>query len=242
MELPSIELLEGVPLPLLRGETHACPYLPGRQATELYALSARVDAATYQTLLDHGFRRSADLFYRPSCPACAACVPIRVPVDAFRPSRSQRRVLARNRDVEVELRAPTADTEHWQLFERYQRARHDGDMLGSRSAMATFLCRSPLPTIEMDYRIGGRLAAAGIVDVTPEATSSVYFYYDPAEARRSLGVFSALCEIDATRRRGLRWWYLGFHIAGCAKMEYKSRFRPYELMNAAGEWRRVEHP
>ena len=92
----------------------------------------------------------------------------------------------------------------------------------------------------MTYRVAGRLVGVGVLDLCPGAASSVYFYFDPAESRRSLGVFSALCEIEECRRRGLEHWYIGFHVAGCGKMEYKARFRPHELLGPDGIWREIK--
>lgn len=227
----------GLPLPLVRGERHPCSYLPGREAAELFLPVRLNDIATYQRLLEYGFRRAGMLFYRPDCPTCSACVPIRVPVERFRPSRSQRRVLRRNADVEIELGTPRSDDQRWELFVRYQRHQHDGEMLRTREDFERFLCESPIETVEMAYRIDGRLVGVGIVDVCPQALSSVYMYFDPVCARRSLGVFSGLCEIEECRRRGLPYWYLGYWIRGCRKMEYKDRFAPCERLDADGAWR-----
>lgn len=236
MELPRLERVAGLPLPLLRGERHPCPYLPGRVAAELFVASIVDDSQVYQLLLDHGFRRAGLVCYRPACPDCQACVPIRIPVRRFSPSRSQRRVLRRNADVQVEITSPSCDDEHWDLFCRYQRWQHDGRMIRMRDEFRRFLCVSPIETIEMSYRLDGRLVGAGIVDVCPQGLSSVYMYYEPDCARRSLGVFSGLCEIEECRRRGLPYWHLGYWIAGCRSMEYKNRFRPYELLTSGGEW------
>ena len=52
-------------------------------------------------LMDQNFRRSGDLFYRPECDGCAACIAIRVPVAEFAPSRAQRRALHKSADVRV---------------------------------------------------------------------------------------------------------------------------------------------
>lgn len=224
-------------LTLFRGEPHPCAYLPDRLAAEAILPAIVRTGGAYQRLMDLGFRRTGVVFYRPACPACEECRPIRVPVERFRPSRSQRRVLRRNRDVQIDLCPPRPEDEQWALFQRYQAAQHDGAMLGTREQFERFLCDSPLPTIEFDYRIEGRLVGVGIVDVCPASLSSVYMYFDPDCSRRSLGVFSALCEIEECRRRGLPYWYLGYWVRGSRKMDYKRRFRPHELLGPDGVWR-----
>jgi leucyl-tRNA---protein transferase len=87
--------------------------------------------------------------------------------------------------------------------------------------------------------LGERAIGCGILDVGPDCLSSVYFYFDPAEAARSLGVFSALCEIEACRTTGLSYWYAGFYIRECDRMNYKANYRPYELLGQDGVWKEV---
>jgi len=239
MDLPAFEHIPGLPLPLLRGGEHPCPYLPGKIASELFALPIAFEPELYQSLMDHGFRRTDELAYRPACPACRECVPMRVPVASFALSNSQRRVLRRNEDVAVDVGPLCADDERFALFTAYQLGRHDGDMLADRDEFSRFLCESPIDSMEMTFRVNGRLVGVGVIDVCPTSISSVYFYFDPAEARRSLGIFSCLCEIDECRRRGLRHWYPGFLVAGSRKMNYKATFRPHELL-LDGRWTPAE--
>ena len=223
--------------PLARSEPHPCPYLDGREACSDYIWAATVTPGGYQRLLDQGFRRSGRLIYRSACPACAECVPIRVPVDRFRPSRSQKRVLHRNLDVTVEAGPPRCTRTRWRVYAAYLQRRHDGAMSAGFNSMRTFLYDSPTETLEMTYRVGRRIVAAGILDVAETCLSSVYFFFDPAESWRSLGVFGAWCEIEECRRRGLPYWYIGLYIRGCRKMSYKADYRPHELLGADGRWR-----
>lgn len=223
-------------LPMFRGEEHPCPYLPGLTAQSIFTFPLELDGADYQLLMDSGFRRSGDFFYRPDCFDCHACTPIRVLVDRFRPSRSQRRAVRRNSDVRLRIGTPRLDDERWNLYRRYEAHQHDRRMIDSREEFVGFFCESPIETIEMEYRIGRRLAGIGIVDVSPTALSSVYFYFEPDYARRSLGVYSAVCEIEECRRRGLPFWYVGYYVRGCSKMDYKSNFRPNEFLRPDGTW------
>lgn len=174
--------------------------------------------------------------YRPACPDCAECIPTRVLAAEFAPSRSQRRALRRNADVRVEIAAPVGDDERWSIYQAYTRAVHGRDD-DDREGFESTLYHSPIETVEFSYRVGRRLIGAGLVDVLPGSLSSVYFYYDPSESRRSLGVFSALCEIAECLRRGLPHWYIGYYIRDCAAMNYKHQYRPYETLGVDGTWR-----
>lgn len=229
--------VDSLRLPLLRTDPFECPYLPDQTAVWRFTVAHRFDAAAYQQLMDRRFRRTGANLYQPVCPDCHACVPIRVPVERFKPTRSQRRVRRRNTDVVWTVSGPHCDDECAVLFGRYERAVHGKRGDATAAELNASLFASPVDTLQFTYRLSGRLIGVGLVDVTPAALSSVYFVYDPDESWRSLGVFSGLCEIDECRRRGLPHWYIGYHVAGCRKMEYKSRFRPYELLRPDGVWR-----
>jgi arginyl-tRNA--protein-N-Asp/Glu arginylyltransferase len=235
------------PLPVAGSEVtisgkHACGYLPARQATFRAFETGEISGEGYQRLLDAGFRRSGSVIYQPMCAGCRACVPIRVPVDRFRPSKSQRRVKRRNPDVVVQVGVPQPTREKWELYESYQKQWHRKLESESEDVMeyVAFLYRSPVESVEFEYRDRlGRLLGVGIGDLSSGSLSSVYFYFDPREARRSIGTFSALYEIEWARAMKLKYWYAGYWIQGCESMAYKSRFRPCEVLSTDGVWREL---
>ncbi len=225
------------PILLGRSPEHPCPYLKDRPASEYLFQARAMDPEDYHVLMDMGWRRSGYLFYRPCCPDCAACVPIRLRPAAFRPSRSQRRVWRRNQDLRVTIDEPTLTDEKHDVYVRFLRSRHDGTMGEDVDDLRRFLYESPVQTREVCYRLGSRLVGVGIVDVSSRAASTVYYYFDPDEHRRSPGVFSVLWEIDWSRRQGLEHYYLGYVIRSLPSMSYKANFRPHELLGPDDEWR-----
>lgn len=236
-EPPDVALVAHGALPL-PSRSHPCPYLAGRLAREEAWLVAALPAQVYHELMDRNFRRVGHVVYRPRCVDCGACLQLRVPVDQFRPSRSQRRAQARNQDVILQVGRPRCSAEKVDLYGRYLAAKHP-DAGGDSGSVREFLYRSCVGSREIEYRdAAGRLLAVSIVDETPESLSSVYHFYDPRESRRSLGVFSVLAEIGLCRSRGIPWYYLGYWIEGARTMDYKARFRPHELL-VDGTWRRV---
>lgn len=210
-----------------------CPYLPGRSFHAFHATDA-VDGPLYRVLLDHRFRRNGGVFYAPMCPGCDACRPIRVAVQRFRPRRDQRRCAAANADLTVSWHQRGLDDERRSLWRRYQQAIHDDP---AEDPPDRFLVDDAgIPGGELHARDGsGRLLGVALCDVAGDAWSSVYCYWEPASAARGLGTFLALAEIATAARRGLRWWYSGFLVAGCAKMAYKARFGPAEVL-VDGRW------
>lgn len=217
---------------------HACPYLPGRMSRTRAFAVARLSPALYDQFMDAGFRRSGLMIYQPICRGCRACEPLRVPVDQFQPSKSQRRVMRRNLDLTVSVGEPMLTEEKYDLYRRYVREWHGGQDT-SRDSFEQFLYDSPVQTLEFSYRDADqRLLAVGLCDLSPRVLSSVYFYFDPAEAKRSLGTFGALRELEWARQQGVRYYYLGYYIESCPSMQYKSNFRPCEALGTDGIWRR----
>ncbi len=212
-----------------------CPYLPGRRARYRAFLTGRLSAAQYHRLMDRGFRRSGELFYQPVCVGCRECVPIRVPVAGFTPSKTQRRVWRENQDLVVAPRRPEDREELLGLFLKYQREWHQEER--AEEGAEAYLFDSPVVTEVFTYRLDGRIVAAGVCDVSRDSLSSVYFFFDPELKGRSLGTFGALWEMEYARRAGIPYYYLGYWVRGCGAMAYKARFRPYELLGADGIWR-----
>ena len=188
--------------------------------------------------MDAGFRRSGRFIYQPACAGCRECVPLRVPVEQFVPSKSQRRCARRNADLVVSIHKPQPSGEKYALYARYLDQWH-GKNDSDYDEFVSFLYDSPVDTLEFEYRDrrGNRLLAVGICDICPTSLSSVYFYFDPAESRRSLGTFGALREIAFAREGRTPYYYLGYWIRGCGSMSYKADFRPHEILCTDGVWR-----
>ena len=216
----------------------ACGYWSGRTAVNLVLDPSQEGLATlYAQALAHGFRRAGPHLYRPDCPRCTACVACRVPLQAFRPDRSQRRCLARNADVQLIDAEPGFTAQRWALYQRYQRARHPGGGMdeGTADDFREFLTATWSPTRFLELREGTRLLAVAVTDVGSASLSAVYTWFDPAEAARGLGTLAILRQIDHGRARGLQHLYLGYWIAGHPKMDYKRRFTPLEVLED-GQW------
>ncbi|HET7308048.1 MAG TPA: arginyltransferase [Gammaproteobacteria bacterium] len=220
---------------------HPCHYLEGRRA-RIVVLDdeAPLGKRMFSYFSARGFRRSGSYLYRPACSSCRACQSLRIPVHDFRPNRSQRRTLKRNADLRVGALAPRFDEEHYALFRRYIENRHrDGGMEDtSREAYMSFLDGGWTDTLFYEFRDGRRLLAVAVADRLADGLSAVYTFFDPEEADRGLGNYAILTEIDAARRDGLSWLYLGYWVGESEKMHYKNRFRPHEILTADG-WRLV---
>jgi arginine-tRNA-protein transferase len=221
--------------------------LPGKRERKVFTGLDGLDAEALHEVLTHaGFRRSQNIAYRPSCDACEACVSARVPAERFEFTRRWRKIMARNADLTRSLRRAEASEEQFWLLRRYLNSRHThggmADMtMGDYAAMVE---ETAVRTHVVEYRHTsgdrrGELAAAALVDVLGDGLSLVYSFFDPEEAKRSLGIYTILDHIQQARAAGYAYVYLGYWIPGSEKMDYKSHFRPLELL-LGGEWRPYE--
>lgn len=231
---------------LLYDGLQSCPYLPGRVARlPLYRQLDRLTPAEADARFAAGERRVGWSMYRTACPTCSECKPIRVLVDEFRPSRSQRRTVQRWQERgRVEIGPPTVSDEKLALYNRHKQERaladREDEPLDTLGYLG-WLVASCVPTIEMRYWYDDRLVGVGIVDVGAEAASSVYFYFDPSPeiARLSPGVYSVLRELEFCRATGRKWLYLGLYVQDCRHLAYKAEYRPHERW-FDGDWRRFD--
>jgi arginine-tRNA-protein transferase len=220
-----------------------CPYLPGRVERKLFTrLSGEeaTDTEINSTLTRAGFRRSHDIVYRPACNECNACLPVRIPVQAFKPSRSLKRIAATNRDLTLQITGTEIDDEIYTLFTAYQSVRHpDSDMARMSLDDFTHMLREGEAATHI-YKLrkpDGTLAGAIITDHVSDGLSAVYSFFAPEMPRRSLGIQLIMTLVEEARRRNLSYVYLGYWIAGSRKMAYKARFRPLQGLGAQGwEW------
>jgi arginine-tRNA-protein transferase len=218
---------------------YPCSYLAGRLARSQVASPSHViDTELYGELVKSGFRRSGIFSYRPWCDTCRACVPVRLDVARFQSSRSQRRAQKRHLGMEVRQLPLAFDEEHYQLYQRYQAARHAGGGMDqdSREQYSHFLLQSHVDTALVEFREEGVLRMVSVIDLLPDGLSSVYTFYDPDISDASYGTASILWQVEQCRRLGLPWLYLGYWIKESPKMAYKSRFRPIQG-RIRGNWR-----
>ena len=219
---------------------HPCPYLAGREAVlPLRWYQKPIAPEDFDALLATADRRVGRTMYRPSCPSCDECKGIRVPIADFRPSKSQRRAWRKNADVRVMAGPPRVDTAHLDLFNKHKLGRGLSERPTSASHYRNWLTVTCTRTIETRYLVGDKLIGVGILDLGKQDASSVYFYFDPDEDHRSLGVFSVLAEIAWLRSQGYRWYYLGLYVRDCPQLSYKSRYHPHERLEGDA-WVRYE--
>lgn len=213
----------------------SCPYLPNREFVQDYFFATALDEHEFEVLLASGWRRFGSFFFRPACPGCQQCIPIRLDAKELKPSRSQRRIRSRGRDIVMDAVEPRPTDEAWIVY-RSHSLRQFG-RTPNREDFEHVFFDNAVPALQTEYRLNGQLVGLGFLDIGSDGFSSVYYSFHSDAARWSLGTLSIIDETELARRNGRRWYYLGYWVPGCETMEYKARFSPHQLLDwETGEW------
>jgi len=215
-------------------KTFPCSYLADKEERLLVAVDERLqNNRSYSLLMMEGFRRSGDQSYRPHCPSCHACQSIRVIVDKFTPSKSQKRSLKRNSHFQITTSEQLKDN-YYPLYENYINTCHqDGSMYPAnynqfQSFLSSKLTKQIFIETWLDIDGKNQLVCVAVTDMLINGLSAVYTFYHPKFKANGLGIFSILTQIDLCKQLGLPHLYLGYQIDDCQKMNYKNRYFPYE--------------
>ena len=225
------------PLPMRLSMRSGCPYIAGKTEQRI-AVDIDFQPSAHDPLARAGFRRVENWVYKPACPNCDACLPWRVDVRHFRPSRNMTRISSTNNDLTRSIACPQPTTEHYHLFKSYVTRRHDDGQMArmDKDDFTSMISNSPIKTILMNYHDQNqRLVGSILADVQQDGLSAVYSFFDPEEPHRSLGTYMIIDLIKYAMDLDLPWLYLGYYVAQSTKMRYKARFQPAEIFRD-GTW------
>jgi len=220
---------------------HPCTYLEGERASLEVRVMVDVTAVETDTLLERGWRRFGPIYFRPACTACTECVSLRVLVDRFAPTKSQRRAARACSALRRVVGPPLVDDARLDLYEKWHASREDArgwepnPQTRERYALE-FGFHHPCAREAAFYDdaagvAGGKLVGVSLFDETPRALSAAFFFFDPDYARLSLGTANVLGLLADARATGRPHVYLGFRVSGCASLRYKGSFGPHELLS-----------
>ncbi len=219
-------------------EETECSYVSGHDLRFNYFFATRVSDMDLDLLLEKGWRKFGIYYFKPRCPACSKCIPLRIPVREFHPTRSQRRTLKRAGKVEMTVNPLVYRDEIFEIYRDHSLHRFGRD--SDRSEFMASFYQQSCPGVQTEYYLDGRLFAVGFLDLSRRALSSVYFVFHHEYDFLSPGILGVLMEVDLCQRWGLDYYYLGYYIAENRSMSYKNRFYPHEILNWEKDaWRKV---
>jgi len=207
-----------------------CPYGLPYAATFHQATFAPLSERAMELFLAAGYRRNGNCLYTMRCRDCSACVPIRIHPREFHADRNQKRAVKKNSDVEITLLPLSVDSENIDLCEKFLHIRYPRENSNGRGYFRDFFLNNIVSTLQVQFRVDGRLVGTSIVDVGTNWLNGVYFYFDPDESKRSLGTFNIVKLIEICQQWDISYFYLGYFIRNISAMSYKEKFNPRYLL------------
>jgi len=223
-----------------------CSYIPGLKQTTHYKIIQECDMEYNSHLIERGWRRFGNMYFRPKCEGCSACESIKIDVNDYRFSKSERRVLKKASYLRTVLRRPTASHEHIALFKKYHDFMHekrgwDKQEINIKNYYVSFVNGYNEYGFEVLYFDDDKLVAVDLIDILPNGISSIYFYYDPDYSHLSLGKYSMLRQISYAKSHHLEWIYMGYYVKECQSLAYKADYKPFLTLEGSPDEGELPH-
>ncbi len=217
-----------------------CSYLKNRHQTMHYKIIDDCSKDYCSELIERGWRRFGNMFFRPVCRECTACESLKIDVENYKFSKSERRVIRKNSDLHNTIQRPTMTQDHLDLFTLYHdyMNEHRGwetQAINAKNYYISFVYGHHNYGYEVLYFDQEKLIGVDLIDILPNGISSIYFYYHPDYTQRSLGKYSLYRQIIMAQQHQLPWIYLGYYVKGCQSLEYKIQYAPLHQLEGRPE-------
>ncbi|MDQ3131338.1 MAG: arginine-tRNA-protein transferase [Acidobacteriota bacterium] len=205
---------------------------------EFYA--AEVSPQHLDALLAGGWRHFGTFFFRYNINIYQSelrrVFPLRINLANFSFSKSQRKIVRKNRDLQIVIRPVEITEEKETLFAEHKQ-RFENNIPDSLYAFLDFDASFvPCKALEICVYENEKLLAASFFDVGANSISSVYAIFEPSETTRSLGIFTMLLEIEYALENAKEFYYQGYAYEGNSFYDYKKRFSGLEKYDWRENW------
>ncbi len=209
-----------------------CSYLADKDTNTHYKIIENASSLDTSELIERGYRRFGKMYFRPICEGCDECQSIKVDVDEFEFSKSQRRVIKKASFIKSYVQTPTLTQAHLDLFEKYHlhmKGKRDWKYQETTPEHYhnSFVSGHGEFGYEVLYFDEDKLIGVDLIDVLDDGISSIYFYYDPDYETYSLGKLSLYYQIKYAQQHSKKWIYLGYYVKECQSLSYKTHYKPY---------------
>lgn len=212
-----------------------CSYLDDKEQTTHYKIIEECSAKDTHELIERGYRRFGKMYFRPICSTCQECQSIKIDVENYKFSKSEKRVIKKAKDIKIYTQNPILSQEHLDLFERYHLYMHKKkgwkyEKTTPEHYYNSFVAGHNDFGYEVLYYYEDKLIGVDLIDILEDGISSIYFYYDPHYSHLSLGKLSLLQQISIAKQTNKKWIYLGYYVKGCPSLDYKADYKPYTTL------------
>ncbi|HEY9128847.1 MAG TPA: arginyltransferase [Sulfurovum sp.] len=213
-----------------------CAYIPGNKVRMNYKYISKASKKFVTAVITRGWRRFGKYFFHPICNGCNECKSIRIDVNNYHFTKSQKKAIKRNIDTHIVVQKPSLTEAHIYLYNKYHSFKHEKDQwqhrnISQREYYENFVDGAHDYGREVLYIKDNKLIGVDLIDILDDGISSIYFYYDPDYANLSLGTYSLLYQVQLARAYKLPWIYLGYWVDGCKAFAYKPKFKPQEILD-----------
>ena len=207
-----------------------CPYLDSRIFTSKNLIVSFIDNAGLETLLGKGYRHFGTYFFKPECKFCKECRPIRIAVDSFIFSKSEKRVLNKSRLFSVKIiDKPVESIEYFNLYKEHKKRFKDKAEESYDDWAGSFFANQKFNKI-LEVKDRDILVAVTHLDITENIISAVYCYWNKSYKAYSPGKFSILSGIEKAMEMNIKYYYLGYYIKDNVHMSYKNNYKPNQIL------------
>ena len=151
---------------------------------------------------------------------------IRIDLQGFRFSKSQRKLLRKNAKLfDVSVAPRKIDAQREALYRKYAKA-FDGRLSPTiADSLEDYDNEVVFNTWEATVRekVSKQLVACSFFDLGSEAAASILGIFDPQLRSFSLGYYTMLLEMEYCLARGFRYYYPGYVVPGYHRFDYKLR-------------------
>ena len=216
-------------------EAKQCAYFDDKLADTRYKFIKNCDANTFHKMLERGWRRFGNVHFRPECSTCDECKTIRINVQDFKFSKSQKRIMAKNKDIQVYVQKPSLSLDHLNLFNKYHKYMETKkgwkeNKIDANDYQQSYVDGASTFGKEILYFLDDKLIAIALSDMTKDSISCVYCFYDHEYESRSLGKFSILAQMSIAKQANIEHLFLGYWIKDHYSMGYKEDYAPFEIL------------
>lgn len=216
-------------------EQRECSYFDHEVSDIRYRYMYNCTPSQYKFMLERGWRRFGKMHFVPECKSCTKCISMRIDVKNYKFSKSEKRVIAKNKNTHVYVNPPSITLEHLELYDKYhaymnKKKEWPYSPISADDYIKSYVEGKSEFAKEFLYFVDNKLVGVALVDILKEGISSIYCFYDHDYAHLSLGKYSILAQIKVAKEMEIPYIYLGYWIKNHYSMGYKENYAPYEVL------------